>query len=147
MLKHEDWPGLDKITKLREFERDGSMRHIAILTGNGGLFLDFETERGADGANTGYAFPEMLVDVVRLCAAGRRDEAHNLFDAHLPYLRYEQQQGPLGLAVRKYVMMKRGILTSDAQRNPAMILSAQAKAEVDYMLARIARTDKRAVVS
>ena len=146
MLKHEDWPGLDKITKLREFERDGSMRHIAILTGNGGLFIDFEMERGADGANTGYAFPEMLVDVVRFCAAGRRDEAHDLFDAHLPYLRYEQQQGPLGLAVRKYVMMRRGILTSDAQRKPALSLSAQAKAEVDYMLARIARTDKRAAI-
>jgi 4-hydroxy-tetrahydrodipicolinate synthase len=145
MLKHEDWPGLEKITKLREFERDGSMRHIAILTGNGGLFLDFETERGADGANTGYAFPEMLVDVVKLCAAGRRDEAHDLFDAHLPYLRYEQQQGPLGLAVRKYVLMKRGILSSDAQRKPALSLSAQAKAEVDFLVARIARTDKRAV--
>ena len=35
----------------------GSMRHISILCGNGGLFLDFEMERGADGAKTGYAFP------------------------------------------------------------------------------------------
>jgi 4-hydroxy-tetrahydrodipicolinate synthase len=147
MLKHEDWPGLEKITKLREFERDGSMRHISILTGNGGLFLDFEVERGADGANTGYAFPEMLVDVLKLCAAGRRDDAHNLFDAHLPYLRYEQQQGPMGLAVRKYVLMKRGILSSDAQRKPALSLSAQARAEVDYLVARIARTDKRAIMS
>jgi 4-hydroxy-tetrahydrodipicolinate synthase len=147
MLKHEDWPGLEKIAKLREFERDGSMRHIAILTGNGGLFLDFEVERGADGANTGYAFPEMLVDVVQLCASGRRDEAHDLFDAHLPYLRYEQQQGAMGLAVRKYVLMKRGILTSDAQRKPGLSLSAQTKAEVDYLVARIARTDKRAVLA
>ena len=71
MLKHEDWPGLDKITALRGFERDGSMRPISILTGNGGLFLDFEMERGADGANTGYAFPEMLIDVVRLSREGQ----------------------------------------------------------------------------
>jgi 4-hydroxy-tetrahydrodipicolinate synthase len=42
MLKHEDWPGLEKISTLRGFERDGSMRHVAILCGNGGLFLDFE---------------------------------------------------------------------------------------------------------
>ncbi|HEV7439311.1 MAG TPA: dihydrodipicolinate synthase family protein [Methylobacterium sp.] len=144
MLKHEDWPGLDKITALRGFEQDGSMRHVAILTGNGGLFLDFEMERGADGANTGYAFPEMLVDVVRLSAAGNRDAAHDLFDAHLPYLRYEQQQGPLGLAVRKYVFQKRGIFASDAQRKPAASLSAQAKGEVDYLLSRIARVDPRA---
>lgn len=146
MLKHEDWPGLDKITTLRGFERDGSMRHIAILTGNGGLFLDFEMERGADGANTGYAFPEMLVDVVRLSAAGERDAAHDLFDAHLPYLRYEQQQGPLGLAVRKYVFQRRGIFASDAQRKPAASLSAQGKQEVDYLLSRIARIDPRARV-
>ncbi|GEP10204.1 dihydrodipicolinate synthase family protein [Methylobacterium gnaphalii] len=147
MLKHEDWPGLEKITALRGFERDGSMRHIAILVGNGGLFLDFEVERGADGANTGYAFPEMLVDVVKLNAAGRRDEAHDLFDAHLPYLRYEQQQGPLGLAVRKYVFKRRGIFTSDAQRKPLMGLTAQAKGEVDYLLSRIARVDPRASLS
>jgi 4-hydroxy-tetrahydrodipicolinate synthase len=147
MLKHEDWPGLDKITALRGFEQDGSMRHIAILTGNGGLFLDFEMERGADGANTGYAFPEMLVDVVRLSRAGERDAAHDLFDAHLPYLRYEQQQGPLGLAVRKYVFQKRGIFASDAQRKPAASLSAQGRAEVAYLLSRIARVDPRARVA
>ena len=52
---------------------------------------------------------------MRLSAAGQRDEAHDLFDAHLPLLRYEQQPG-VGLAVRKYVLMRRGILTSDAQR-------------------------------
>jgi len=145
MLKHEDWPGLEKISALRRWESEGSMRRISILCGNGGLFLDFEGERGADGAMTGYAFPDMLADVVRLTAAGQRDEAHDLFDAHLPLLRYEQQQG-VGLAVRKYVMMRRGVLTSDAQRKPAAQLSAKARAEVDYLLARLARHDPRAAV-
>ena len=145
MLKHEDWPGLEKISALRRWEGEGSMRRISILCGNGGLFLDFEGERGADGAMTGYAFPDMLTDVVRLTAAGQRDEAHDLFDAHLPLLRYEQQQG-VGLAVRKYVMMRRGVLTSDAQRKPAAQLSAKARAEVDYLLARLARHDPRAAV-
>ena len=144
MLKHEDWPGLEKITTLRGFERDGSMRPIGILTGNGGLFLDFEIERGADGANTGYAFPEMLVDLVRLSAAGKRGEAHDLFDGHLPYLRYEQQQGALGLAVRKYVLMRRGVIASDAQRKPGVSLSSEAKAEVEYLVSRVARVDGRA---
>ncbi len=143
MLKHEDWPGLEKISTLRGFERDGSMRHIAILCGNGGLFLDYEMERGADGANTGYCFPDMLVDVVRLSSAGQREEAHDLFDAHLPLLRYEQQPGA-GLAVRKYVLMKRGLLASAAQRKPAAPMSATARAEVDHLLARLARHDPRA---
>ena len=47
-----------------------------------------------------------------LVYAGKRDEAHDLFDSHLPLVRYEQQQG-VGLAVRKYVMMKRGMIASD----------------------------------
>jgi len=145
MLKHEDWPGLEKISILRGFQAEGSMRPISILTGNGGLFLDFEMERGADGAMTGYAFPEMLADVARLQAEGHRDQAHDLFDAHLPLLRYEQQQG-VGLAVRKYVMMRRGFIASDAQRKPGAALSAAAKAEVDYLLARLAAKDPRAAV-
>ncbi|WP_428032845.1 dihydrodipicolinate synthase family protein [Ancylobacter sp.] len=142
MLKHEDWPGLEKISALRAFQKEGSMRALSILTGNGGLFLDFEMERGADGAMTGYAFPEMLATVVRLQKRGRRDEAHDLFDAHLPLLRYEQQQG-IGLAVRKYVLMRSGTLSCDAQRQPGSALSATARAEVDYLLQRLQRRDER----
>lgn len=144
MLKHEDWPGLEKISTLRGYQAEGRLRPLSILVGNGGLFLDFETERGVDGAMTGYAFPEMLVDVVRLQQAGRRDEAHDLFDAHLPLLRYEQQPG-VGLAVRKYVLMRRGIITSDSQRRPGAALSAAGRAEVDYLMARLARIDRRAL--
>ena len=143
MLKHEDWPGLDKISALRGFQKDGSLRELSILTGNGGLFLDFEMERGADGAMTGYAFPEMLIDVVNLSKKGNRDGAHDLFDAHLPLVRYEQQPGA-GLAVRKYVLHKRGVIASAAQRKPAVAISATARSEVDYLLSRVARVDKRA---
>jgi len=145
MLKHEDWPGLDKISALRGYEQDGSMRRISILCGNGGLFLDFEMARGADGANTGYCFPDMLCDVVRLSQAGRRDEAQDLFDAQLPLLRYEQQPG-VGLAVRKYVLWRRGLLSSMAQRLPSTPWSPKAQAEVEWLLQRLSRHDARARV-
>jgi len=145
MLKHEDWPGLEKISALRGFQADGSLRPLSILTGNGALFLDFEMERGADGAMTGYAFPDMLVDVVRHAQAGERDAAHDRFDPHLPLIRYEQQQG-IGLAVRKYVLQKRGAIAHDAQRAPAGKLTAAAKAEVDYLLSRLARHDPQAAL-
>jgi 4-hydroxy-tetrahydrodipicolinate synthase len=143
MLKHEDWPGLEKISTLRGWQAEGSLRSLSILCGNGGLFLDFEVERGADGAMTGYAFPDMLVDVVRAARAGERTAAHDLFDAHLPLLRYEQQP-VVGLAVRKYVMARRGLIASDAQRAPAAGLSAKARAEIEFLLARVARLDSRA---
>lgn len=92
---------------------------------------------------TGYAFPEMLGNVVKLQKEGKREAAHDLFDAHLPLLRYEQQQG-VGLAVRKYVLMRRGFIASDAQRKPGVMLTAAAKAEVDYLLNRLAKHDPRA---
>ncbi|AEQ53832.1 dihydrodipicolinate synthase family protein [Pelagibacterium halotolerans] len=145
MLKHEDWPGLEKITSLRKFQSAGEMRDISILCGNGGLFIDFEMERGADGAMTGYAFTDALADIVRLQAEGRRDEAHDLFDAHLPLIRYEQQQG-VGLAARKYVLQKRGLITSDIQRKPAGTLSPKAREEIDYLLTRVAKHDPRAAL-
>jgi len=144
-LKHEDWPGLEKISQLRAWEKDGTLRRLPILIGNNGLFLDFELERGADGANTGYCFPDMLADVVRLMKSGKRDEAHDLFDAHLPLVRYEQQPGP-GLAVREYVMMRRGIIAHDTLRKPGAQLTAAARAEVDYLLARLSQKDARAKV-
>jgi dihydrodipicolinate synthase/N-acetylneuraminate lyase len=145
-MKHEDWPGLEKITALRVAEESDEMRPLSILCGNGGLFVDFEMSRGADGTMTGYCFPEMLVDVVRLQRERLVDDAHDLFDAHLPLVRYEQQTGA-GLAVRKHVMVRRSLLASEAQRAPGRTLTGAERAEVDYLLTRLARRDPRAKVA
>lgn len=138
MLKHEDWPGLDKITTLRGASDTGQARRVSILCGNGGLFLPFEMERGADGAMTGYAYPEMLADVVRLFRQGRREDMHDVFDRHLPLIRYETQPG-LGLAVRKYVLKRRGIISSDTLRKPGAKLTPETIADIEWMMERIAR--------
>ena len=61
MLKHEDWPGLSKLSRLRS----APGRQVSILVGNGGLYLPQELRRGASGAMTGFAYPEMLVEVLR----------------------------------------------------------------------------------
>lgn len=143
MLKAEDWPGLEKISAIRRLQAAGELRRFSILTANGGLFLDFEPERGADGSMTGYAFPDMLVELDRLHRGGRRDAAHDLFDAHLPLIRFEQQPG-IGLAVRKYVLMRRGAIASDVQRGPRSTLTPTGRSEVDYLLERLARKDSRA---
>lgn len=135
MLKHEDWPGLDKISELRAAEAAGR-RRISILCGNGGVFLPEEMARGADGAMTGFAFPEMMVNVCQLASAGNLDRAQDIFDAYLPLARFEQQPG-LGLAVRKYVLEKRGVISSQAQRRPGAALGAKAVAEVDRLLLRL----------
>lgn len=137
ILKHEDWPGLDKISAIRAQEAAGA-RRLSILTGNGGLFLPFELARGADGAMTGYAFPEMLVAVCRAMQAAEEERALDLFDPHLPLLRYEQQPN-LGLAVRKYVLAKRGAIASPTLRPPAPRLSPETVREIETLLARLKR--------
>ncbi|WP_226628996.1 dihydrodipicolinate synthase family protein [Alloyangia pacifica] len=134
MVKHEDWPGLAKITALRAAEAAGR-RRVSILCGNGGLFLPEEMRRGADGAMTGFGFPEMMRDIVRLSQAGDWDRAADVFEAYMPLVRYEQQPG-VGLAVRKYVLTKRGAIASAAQRRPGAALPPAAVAEVECMLAR-----------
>lgn len=140
MLKHEDWPGLDKISAIRNWQERGEMRALSILCGNGALFLDMEMRRGADGAMTGYAFPEMLRRVVDL-AAQDRDAAQDLFDAHLPLLRYEHQPG-IGLAVRKHILAQRGFIAHPDLRAPGAALNPAARAEVDYLLARLKARDR-----
>lgn len=137
IVKHEDWPGLEKISELRRMMSDGRMRKTSILCGNGGLFLDLELQRGADGAMTGYAFPEMLVKLCNLAAANRFDEGRALFATHLPLIRYEHQPS-VGLAVRKYVLTTRGIISHDAQRPPFSKLTDSARKEVDSLLELIA---------
>ena len=132
-LKHEDWPGLDKIAALRA---DGFLnRRISILCGNGGMFLPEEMGRGADGAMTGFAYPEMMVDVVRNMQVGEVDRAQDLFDAYLPLARYEQQPG-IGLAVRKYIMARRGIIANAALRRPGGALNAATVAEIERLIQR-----------
>lgn len=132
-LKHEDWPGLEKITALRA---DGVLnKRISILCGNGGLFLPEEMARGADGAMTGFAYPEMMVSVVEHFAKGQAERGQDIFDAYLPLARFEQQPG-LGLAIRKYTLAKRGVIAHDALRKPGAALSKQSRAEVDLLIAR-----------
>lgn len=134
MLKHEDWPGLDKISTLRAASDTGA-RRISILCGNGGLYLLEEMLRGADGAMTGFAYPEMMADVVAAFEAGEETEARDLFDAYLPLIRYESQPG-LGLAIRKYTLAKRGAIAHPTVRKPGGALGNVAIAEVEALIAR-----------
>ena len=139
MLKHEDCPGLAKLSAIRAASERGDLNRISILTGNGGgLFLPEELTRGADGAMTGFAYPEMMVDVCRAHAAGDIEKAHDVFDAYLPLARYEQQAG-IGLAVRKHILAERGVIASAAIRKPGPKLLALDIADIARLTARQTR--------
>lgn len=136
MLKHEEWPGLTKITQVRQTAEQQGIRRVSILVGNGGLYLPQELQRGVDGAMTGFAYPEMLVEVVRLHHAGEVDKAEDLFDAYLPIVRHEQQPG-WGLAVRKEILHRRGVITSPKVRAPGPKLTTTDHAELTRLMDRL----------
>lgn len=136
MLKHEDSPGLAKLSGIRAASDRGDIRRVSILAGNGGgLFLPEELTRGADGAMTGFAYPEMMVGVCRAHASGDVERAHDIFDAYLPLARYEQQTG-VGLAVRKHLMVQRGAIASAAVRKPGPVLSGADVADIERLVRR-----------
>ena len=138
MLKHEDSPGLTKLTRIRAETVKAGLRRVSVLVGNNALYFPQELARGADGAMTGFSYPEMLVEVYERFAAGDADGAEDVFDVYLPLLRYEAQPG-LGLAVRKELLFRRGALASPAVRAPGPSLTSHDRHELDRLVARLER--------
>jgi 4-hydroxy-tetrahydrodipicolinate synthase len=138
MLKHEDCPGLTKLGRIRAEAASTGRRRVSVLVGNNALYYPQELARGADGAMTGFSYPEMLVEVYERFVAGDADGAEDVFDVYLPLLRYEAQPG-IGLAVRKELLFRRGALASPTVRGPAPTLSAGDRSEVDRLVARLER--------
>ncbi len=138
MLKLEDCPGLDKLTRIRADSERDALRRVSVLIGNGGLYFPQFLQRGADGAMTGFAFPEMLVGVYEKFAAGDRAGAEHLFDAYLPLVVYEQQPG-YGLAVRKEILRRRGAIRCAATRAPGSRLRPADATEIDALIDRLER--------
>ena len=136
MLKHEEWPGLTKLTAVRDTAEQNGLRRVSVLCGNGGLYLPQELARGADGAMTGFAFPEMLVEVVRLFRDGQPERGEDLFDAYLPLVKHEQQPG-FGLALRKEVLHRRGVIASPKVRAPGPALITTDHDELTRLIARV----------
>lgn len=138
VVKHEESPGLRKISKLRAAEAKGERRRVSILVGNSALHLPQELRRGVDGANTGVAYPEMLVEVCSRFFAGDPEGAEDIYDAYLPIIRHEQQAG-IGLAIRKEIFRRRGIIKSAHVRAPGASLDADDHKELDGLMQRLER--------
>ena len=123
--------------KLRD-EIVGRVDKLNLPSYTGFVMPKLTAVKGADGAMTGFAFPDVLVRVVDLFAAGRSEEAEDLFDIYLPINRHEQQPG-IGLAIRKEVLRRRGAIRSAAARYPSAKLSPYDHDEISALLARIDR--------
>jgi 4-hydroxy-tetrahydrodipicolinate synthase len=130
-IKLEDPPTPFKTARILEAAADVP---VAIFGGLGGVFLLEELMAGAAGAMTGFAYPEALVEIVRLFRRGDVDSAADLFYHCVPLMRFEFQEG-IGMAIRKEVLRRRGVLKSAATRAPAGGLDAPTREALDRVLA------------
>jgi 4-hydroxy-tetrahydrodipicolinate synthase len=129
-IKLEDPPTPFKTARILAAAGDTK---VAILGGLGGVFLLEELMAGAAGVMTGFAFPEVLVKVVSLYRANKIDEAANLFYRFVPLMRFEFQEG-IGMAIRKDVFKRRGVLADAATRAPGPTLDPGTKQALDRVL-------------
>ena len=129
-IKLEDPPTPVKTARILAAAGDTK---VAILGGLGGVFLLEELMAGAAGVMTGFAFPEVLVQVVSLYRAGRIDEAGELFYRFVPLMRFEFQEG-IGMAIRKEVYRRRGALADGSTRAPGAVLDEPTRAALDRVL-------------
>lgn len=119
---------------------------VDILGGLGGVFLLEELLAGAAGAMTGFAYPEVLVEVVSLFRAGKVDEAAEVFYRFVPLMRFEFQEG-IGQAIRKEVLRRRGALQDGSTRAPGPVLDDGTRAALDRVLAWTARQEGASWIS
>ncbi len=134
-IKLEDPPTPFKTSRiLSEVEKIGGVEDVRIFGGLGGVFLLEELLAGATGAMTGFAFPEILVQIVGLYRAGRVADAADVFYRAVPLMRFEFQEG-IGMAIRKEVLHKRGALASPATRPPGAALDRTTREALDRVMA------------
>lgn len=87
---------------------------------------------------TGFAYPEMLVEVCDTFFDGRSEDAEDVFDIYLPLVRHEQQIG-VGLAIRKEILRRRGAIRSAAVRVPGPRLDKDDLEELERLIRRLER--------
>lgn len=129
-IKAESLPSPQKIAALKAGMASG--RTASILTGLGGLYGYFDLERGSDGFNTGFAFPEILLAIVKEFRTGNRDAALRLYTKYLPLLVFEQQPG---VAIRKEILRRRGLVASNRVRHPGATIDPGTTEQLVRLLA------------
>jgi 4-hydroxy-tetrahydrodipicolinate synthase len=131
VVKLEDPPTPPKIARL--LDADGSLH---VFGGLGGAFALSEIRRGARGTMTGFAFPEVLRAVWIRASGGHHEDAARIFDRYLPLIQFEAQQG-VGLAIRKELLRRRGVISTHTTRGPVRGLDQTTLDELDDMLRRV----------
>jgi 4-hydroxy-tetrahydrodipicolinate synthase len=107
---------------------------VTIVGGIGGMYLLDELRRGSSGTMTGFAYPEALVQIWRAWDSGERQQAAEVYYRYLPLLVFEGQP-KLGVAIRKEILRRRGLIDSATVRRPGPTLDPGTAADLTETLA------------
>lgn len=94
---------------------------VPVFGGLGGMGLIDELAAGAAGAMTGFSHPEALRQALDSFAAGGFSRCREAMAPWLPLANFEAQPG-IGLAIRKEILHRRGIIADPAVRAPNQAL-------------------------
>jgi 4-hydroxy-tetrahydrodipicolinate synthase len=139
-VKLEEAPTTIKISALINSIEDAGKR-AGIFGGLGGMYFYEELARGAVGIMTGFAYPEILVQVYQLFSQGREAEAREHFFRYLPLIRFEAQLGVGGVGIRKEVFKLRRVIGSSHVRSPAPPLDAETLRELEDLVEYLGLTE------
>ncbi|MGV0744791.1 dihydrodipicolinate synthase family protein [Mycolicibacterium sp. XJ870] len=113
---------------------------VPVFGGLGGVGLLDELAAGSAGAMTGFSHPAALASVLRAYQKGGFRSAREVFAPWLPLANFEGQLR-VGLAIRKEVLRRRGVIASARVRHPALPLPASLVPLLDQHLATIPVAD------
>jgi 4-hydroxy-tetrahydrodipicolinate synthase len=130
-LKLEDDPSPMKVSQVRAANPE-----VRIFGGLGGMMFLEELRHGAIGTMTGFAYPEILVDIHRRFVSGDLDGATAVFYRYLPLIRFENQPR-INLAIRKHIYHLRGVLASSRARAPFTPADPDTLKDLDDILRRL----------
>ena len=130
-LKLEDMPSPTKVSQVRQ-----ANPNVVIFGGLGGMMFLEELRHGAHGTMTGFAFPDILVDIYQKYTGGDIEGATAVFYRYCPLIRFENQPF-INLALRKIIYKKRGAITSAQVRRPFMPVDEDSLADLEDLLTRL----------
>jgi 4-hydroxy-tetrahydrodipicolinate synthase len=130
-LKLEDEPSPPKVTRVRQ-----ANPNIQIFGGLGGVMFLEELRHGANGTMTGFAFPEILVQIYQKYSSEDIEGATQTFYQYCPLIRFEGQKG-IGLALRKCIYYLRGAMASPTLREPYTAVDDDTLADLEDLIRRL----------
>ena len=121
--------------------RDATGGRARVYEGSGGILLVDSFRRGITGTMPGMEFLDAIVALWNALKLGDEERVYRIYFPICALVALQMQAGLDGfLAVEKYLLVRRGLFTSDRRRRPnSWSLDEETRQEVDRLFDRLQR--------